>query len=72
MKNSDPEAIRIANLLGVAGVDIFIRDIERTISAFRLGVNAYSFMTTNNGKVMFHPDFRPSVSSKNFFLLNFL
>lgn len=29
----------------------------------QLGVNGYAFMMTNNGKVLFHPDFRPIVTT---------
>ncbi|XP_017478529.1 PREDICTED: voltage-dependent calcium channel subunit alpha-2/delta-3-like [Rhagoletis zephyria] len=50
---------RIANLLGVAGTDVPIKEIEKMAPPFKLGVNGYSFMTTNNGKVLFHPNFSP-------------
>ncbi|UXI20464.1 cullin-4A [Sarcoptes scabiei] len=58
-KESKPEEIRIAQLHGVAGIDVPIKEIEKSASSFRLGVNGYSFMLTNNGKVIYHPDFRP-------------
>ncbi|KAH7642485.1 voltage-dependent calcium channel subunit alpha-2/delta-3-like [Dermatophagoides farinae] len=58
-KDSDPESIRIAQLHGVAGIDVPIREIEKAASSYQLGVNGYSFMLTNNGKVLYHPDFRP-------------
>ncbi|KAH9388551.1 Voltage-dependent calcium channel subunit alpha-2/delta-4 [Tyrophagus putrescentiae] len=57
--DSEPQSSRIANLLGVAGTDVPIKEIEKMAPPFKLGVNGYSFMTTNNGKVLFHPNFSP-------------
>ncbi|CAG2161553.1 unnamed protein product [Oppiella nova] len=58
-QDSEPETIRIANLLGVAGVDVPIKEIVKLTPAFKLGVNGYSFVTTNNGYLLYHPDLRP-------------
>ncbi|KAH8398224.1 hypothetical protein KR222_006390, partial [Zaprionus bogoriensis] len=53
------QVTKIANILGVAGTDVPINEIKKLLSAFMLGVNGYAFIVTNNGYVLFHPDFRP-------------
>lgn len=53
------EEIVTANLLGVAGVDIPIKEIMKYVPAYKLGANGYAFMMTNNGFLLFHPDLRP-------------
>ncbi|XP_044741328.1 voltage-dependent calcium channel subunit alpha-2/delta-3 isoform X3 [Chrysoperla carnea] len=50
---------RVANLLGVAGTDIPIQDIQRLMMPHILGVNGYAFIVTNNGFILIHPDLRP-------------
>uniref|UniRef100_A0A1W7RAW1 Voltage-dependent calcium channel subunit alpha-2/delta-3 n=1 Tax=Hadrurus spadix TaxID=141984 RepID=A0A1W7RAW1_9SCOR len=50
--------VRVADLLGVVGIDIPIKEIIRTASLFKLGVNGYMFIINNNGHVIYHPDLR--------------
>lgn len=52
---------RVANFLGVVGTDIPIKELIRMTSPFKLGVNGYAFAITNNGHIIFHPDWRPVV-----------
>ncbi|KAG9260668.1 voltage-dependent calcium channel subunit alpha-2/delta-3-like [Astyanax mexicanus] len=46
-------------LLGVAGTDIPIQELMKTVPKHKLGIHGYAFAITNNGYILMHPDLRP-------------
>ncbi|XP_011305920.1 voltage-dependent calcium channel subunit alpha-2/delta-3 isoform X2 [Fopius arisanus] len=59
LKSNANNDTRRANLLGVAGTDVPIDDIQKLTLPYKLGVNGYAFIVSNNGYVILHPDLRP-------------
>ncbi|XP_071155638.1 voltage-dependent calcium channel subunit alpha-2/delta-3-like isoform X1 [Mytilus edulis] len=49
-----------SKLLGVAGTDVTVQQIQDLIPYNRLGPNAYAFVVTHQGYVLFHPNFQPT------------
>ncbi|XP_032667420.1 voltage-dependent calcium channel subunit alpha-2/delta-3 isoform X2 [Odontomachus brunneus] len=50
---------KTANLLGIVGTDVPVEEIQKLVPPYKLGVNGYSFIVDNNGRVLYHPDLRP-------------
>ncbi|KAH6922739.1 hypothetical protein HPB50_018779 [Hyalomma asiaticum] len=57
--NTSNDTAGTANMLGVVGIDVPLREFQKVAHPFKLGVNAYSFMINKNGHILFHPDHRP-------------
>lgn len=55
---------RTAHLLGVAGTDVMIKDIRRLTLSYKLGVNGYGFIVSNNGYIIMHPALSPTFDNK--------
>lgn len=58
-KGNKESAKRAANLLGVVGTDVPLKDIRKLTLPYMLGVNGYAFIVSNNGYVVLHPALKP-------------
>ncbi|XP_023289620.1 voltage-dependent calcium channel subunit alpha-2/delta-3 isoform X2 [Orussus abietinus] len=52
--------VKSAKILGVVGTDVPVEQVQKLVPAYKLGVNGYSFIVDNNGRVLYHPDLRPT------------
>ncbi|KAK0164848.1 hypothetical protein PV328_003419 [Microctonus aethiopoides] len=58
--------VKTANLLGIVGTDVPIEEVQKLVPPYKLGVNGYSFIVNNNGRVLYHHDLRPLPASPNY------
>ncbi|ESO01431.1 hypothetical protein HELRODRAFT_174990 [Helobdella robusta] len=47
--------------IGVVGVDVAIVEFERLFNSFQLGVDAYGFIITESGNVVYHPELKAKI-----------
>ncbi|XP_031619026.1 voltage-dependent calcium channel subunit alpha-2/delta-3-like [Contarinia nasturtii] len=62
--NATNETRDYYGLLGVASTDVPVDDIDKLTLPYKLGVNAYPFIVSNNGFILLHPDLRPMETFK--------
>ena len=53
--------LKYKELVGVAGTDILLANLEEAISPSKLGVFSHSFAINNNGFILFHPKFKDQI-----------
>ncbi|WP_084287817.1 methyl-accepting chemotaxis protein [Paucisalibacillus globulus] len=44
------------NTVGIVAIDIFLDDLPGIMQSYKIGENGYSFLLSNDGTVLYHPD----------------